>query len=194
MPRVTINLPEEMIEEIDSVADDLFCSRSSAVRVLYRQWRSGSTSTRINLHQPDITSHPPDPAPAREPSTQVVVDQKTTTDGQNGRGTAAEIARLFVDLDWRAAVLPKRLTPEAYAEQLLEMFPDKNLVQQIRRAQIWHLDRKPSWKRLAHSLNNWLAKPTPPWEKEGQQPLFKQPTPQSEQQDYEKGVDEHGNW
>jgi hypothetical protein len=129
------------------------------------------------------------PTPHARTDTKVVVDPKETTNRQ-----VEKIAALFTDLDWRDAVLPKRLTPLTYAAQLTEMFPDKNLVQQIRRAQIWHLDRKPSWKRLAHSLNGWLAKPTPEWEKNGQRSMFRGPVPQSEQQDYTKGVDENGNW
>jgi hypothetical protein len=123
----------------------------------------------------------PDHACART-DTQVVVDQKNTTAGQTN-GQVERIAALFTDLEWRDAVLPKRLTPLTYAAQLIEMFPDKDLVQQITRAQIWHLDRNPSWKRLAHSLNGWLAKPTPEWEKEGQQSMFK-PATQSAHQDY----------
>lgn len=103
---------------------------------------------------------------SRESSTQVVVEESDTTTEQSGDGNLQRIAALFTDLDWREAVLPQRLTPLMYAAQLVEMFPEKNLVTEIQRAQIWHLDRKPSWKRLAHSLNGWLAKPTPEWEKQ----------------------------
>ena len=138
-------------------------------------------SDLVGLSEAKHTQGGPDLTPRARTDTQVVVDQKSTKNGQ-----AEEISALFTGLDWRDAVLPQSLTPETYAQQLLEMFPDKNLPQQIRRAQIWHLDRKPSWKRLAHALNGWLSKPTPPWEKD-QQSMFKS---QSAHQDYSKQTPE----
>jgi hypothetical protein len=65
------------------------------------------------------------------------------------------------------------------------MFPGKALETEIRRAQIWHLTRKTPWKRLAHSLNNWLAKPTPEWEQSSQRPR--------QNQEFEFTTDENGN-
>lgn len=57
-----MNIPADMLAEIDEAAEELFSSRSSAVRWLYRHKWSKSTSDCINLHQPEspcITLHTP---------------------------------------------------------------------------------------------------------------------------------------
>lgn len=64
-----MNIPQAMLDEIDAKAEEMFSTRSSAVRWLFRNKWSDSTPTCINLHQPAsecINQHTPTPTRARK--------------------------------------------------------------------------------------------------------------------------------
>ncbi|MEE9367187.1 MAG: ribbon-helix-helix domain-containing protein [Dehalococcoidales bacterium] len=177
---MTINIPDEMLDEIDKVADEMFCSRSVAVRFLYRQWLSDSTSPCIKVNHSASDEHPPDPARAPVHDDR----KKKKEDLGSSECTERGIAVLLEQLPWFGAALAKTSSPAKFASQLLSGFPGVPVESELHRASGW-LENHPTRrkKQLGAFLLSWMGN-----HGKGQQSMFpaKESTAQKQakQQDY----------
>ncbi len=184
MPRTTMNIPTAMLDEIDAIAKQMFCSRSVAVRLLYGQVWSQSTSDCIKVNHLDITLHNPDHAPRARTRTRVrdVLHQRDLDLREEGPEQA--ISGLLSTLDWYGAKLAKGTTPIKFASKLLEAFPGADIGAELHKASAW-LGESPRRrkKHLGSFLLSWMGRV-------GKGPVYKQPIPHSECQDYTKRTPE----
>ena len=136
-----MNIPADMLAEIDAAAEELFSSRSSAVRWLYRHKWSKSTSGCTDVHQSDITLHQPaqsspDPAPAPAPA-QAPAREHSPREKESERVRGDELA------DHWKTVEPFCLLP-APATTLAAMrraYPGRDLEAETAKIELWWMER-----------------------------------------------------
>jgi hypothetical protein len=139
----------------------------------------GTPGAQTTPDNPKVTAR----APVRD-------DQQSIETISDEDGPEQAITGLLESLNWYGAKLANGTTPAEFAARLLEAFPGADIGAELHKASAW-LGQSPKRrkKQLGSFLLGWMGRIG-----KGPQTTFKAPVPQSEQQDYTKGVDENGNW
>jgi hypothetical protein len=189
LPRVSIEIPADILAELDETANEVFASRSAALRIHWKRYMElrtkentidtvvhGSARVRTGPHTPD---------PARSSVSELV------SSDINGLLAIWESTEPFSLLK----------SPSATLAMMQMAFPKADIAAKTAEIAMWWGERDYApegrkrksderWgiKGIQAGIRGWMGR-------KGQQSLFKPPTPQSKQQDYSKGVDKKtGRW